>query len=362
LTTVLAKRYYKREESGHITSHAQKSKNQTERKDVSFVAQSQSVLDQAQDAFSELSDGIFAGRSLLILLVCLVLGTLLGKLFALVLRRVSRSFGKRADASSDLAVVNRLRRYETWTILSIAIVRVFFVVFALYLWWVITHPNGQPTALVGASALLIVIIGGVFGPLLRDFSFGSGMMAEHWFGVGDLITVEPFDGMQGVVERITLRSTRIRGLNGEVIWISNQNIQAVRIAQKGVWTMAIELFVTDQAAAEELVDRTNALLPTGPSLVASRLHIMTADEREKDLWHITAVAETAPGREWLIEKTAIELLKNLDEKSKKPVLITDPIARYADNDTERQFARAVRNAKKTRREHRYTKLTLPKAK
>jgi hypothetical protein len=228
--------------------------------------------------------------------------------------------------------------------------------YALYFWWVYTHPGNQPGALIGASALLAVIIGGVFSPLLRDFAFGGGMMAEHWFGVGDLISIEPYTDIQGVVERITLRSTRIRGLNGEVIWMANQNIAGVRIAQKGVWTLAIELFVSDRKRAEDLIDQTNALLPTGPSLLASPLQVMTVDQRGDRLWHITAIGETAPAREWLIEKTAIDLLKKLDEKSEHPVLIADPIARYADNDTERQFARAVRNAKKSRRAPRRPKL------
>jgi small conductance mechanosensitive channel len=255
-----------------------------------------------------------------------------------------------------------MRRIETWLILSIAIVRVSFVIAALYFWWIITHPHQQPTALVGASALFAIVLGGVFSPLLRDFAFGSSMMAEHWFGVGDLITIEPFTNIQGVVERITLRSTRIRGLNGEVIWISNQNISGVRIAQKGVWTMAIELFVTDPKKAEALIERTNALLPTGPSLVVSKLVIIEKTNQDTDLWHITAVGETAPGREWLFEKTAIDLLRNIDERSKGPVLLTDPVARYADNDTERQFARAVANAKKTRRTPRRGKTARPKNK
>lgn len=126
--------------------------------------------------------------------------------------------------------------------------------------------------------------------------------------------------------------------------------------------MAIELFVTDPKKAEVLIERTNALLPTGPSLVASRLGVMRSDERAKDLWHLTAVGETAPGREWLLERTAIDLLKKLDEQSKKPILLTEPVARYADNDTERQFARAVNNAKKTRRAPRRPKLTGSKTK
>lgn len=310
------------------------------------------TLEQSTNVLKQITNTLFAGNSLVVLIVSLAVATIVGKILSVVLRRVSRTFGKHADAATNLASVNRFRRLETWTILSIAIARVVLVVFSLYFWWSYTHPSNGPSALVGASAILIIIIGGVVSPLLRDFAFGSGMMAEHWFGVGDLITVVPFPDIQGVVERITLRSTRIRGLNGEVIWIANQNIQGVRIAQKGVWTMAIELFVTDPKAAEKLIEKTNALLPTGPSLVATRLGIMSCHRRSKDLWHITAVGETAPGREWLLEKTAIDLLKNLDEKSHKSVLITDPVARYADNETERQFARAVSNAKKSRRKPR----------
>jgi hypothetical protein len=314
------------------------------------------TIEQSTNVFRQITNTLFSGNSLWILLASLLASGLIGKLFSIVLRRISRAFGRHADATANLAAVNRFRRLETWTILSIAIVRVLLVVFSLYFWWSYTHPHNQPSALVGASAILIVVIGGVFSPLLRDFAFGSGMMAEHWFGVGDLITIVALPDIQGVVERITLRSTRIRALNGEVIWIANQNIQGVRIAQKGVWTMAIELFVTDPKAAERLIQRTNALLPTGPSLVATRLGIMSTNERSEDLWHVTAVGETAPGREWLLQDTAIALLKKLDEKSKNPILLTDPVARYADNDTERQFARAINNAKKTHRKPRVMNL------
>jgi len=310
------------------------------------------TLQQSSNVLKQITDTIFGGDSLLILLISLVVASIVGKICSLILRRMSRSFGRRADFATDLNAVNRLRRWETWTILSVASVRVLLIVFSLYFWWTYTHPSDRPGALIGASALIAVILSGVFSPLLRDFAFGSSMMAEHWYGVGDLITIEPYPNMRGVVERITLRSTRIRGLNGEVIWIANQNIAGVHIAQKGVWTMAIEMFVTDRAKAEELIDRANELLPTGPSLVASPLNIMTTDKRGDQVWHITAISETAPGREWLIEKTALDLLKSIDAKNKAPILITDPVARFADNDTERQFARAIRNAKKVKREKR----------
>jgi hypothetical protein len=320
------------------------------------VATADKTLQQSSNVIKQISTNLFAGNSLWVLIVSLIAAGVAGKLCSIILRQVSRTWGKRADAASDLETVDRYRRLETWTILSIAITRLLLFILGIYFWWSYTHPDNRPSALIGASALLIVVIGGVFSPLLRDFAFGSGMMAEHWFGVGDLITIEPFTGIQGVVERITLRSTRIRGLNGEVIWMSNQNIAGVRIAQKGVWTMALELFVTDAKRAEALIEQTNALLPTGPSLLARELSIMTVNQRGDDLWHITAIGETAPGRQWLLEKTAVDLLQKLDEKSKHPVLLSEPVARYADNETERQFARAVRNAKKTRRTPRRPKL------
>ncbi|HUB94043.1 MAG TPA: mechanosensitive ion channel domain-containing protein [Verrucomicrobiae bacterium] len=319
---------------------------------VLLIAATSKTLQQSSNVLKQIANTVFGGNSLMVLLLSLLTAVILGRISTTILRGLSRGFGRQADAATDLNAVNRYRRLETWTILLIALMRVVIFVLALYFWWVYTHPGNRPGALIGASALLAVIIGGVFSPLLRDFAFGGGMMAEHWFGVGDLITIEPFTGIQGVVERITLRSTRIRGLNGEVIWIANQNISGVRIAQKGVWTMAVELFVTDPKKAELLIEQANDLLPSGPALLASPLRTMTTAKRGDKLWHITAIGEIAPGREWLIERTAIDLLKRLDEKSKTQVLVTDPIARYADNDTERQFARAVKNAKKTKRKPR----------
>lgn len=265
---------------------------------------------------------------------------------AAILRRVVNAIGARADRSQNLRTVNRLRRYETFIVLSIAVIRTFLVLFSLYFWWLLDHPNGQPTALVGASALLIVILSASLGPVLRDIASGSVMMAEQWYGVGDHVTIEPFVGVQGVVERVTLRSTRIRGLNGEVMWVNNQNIQGVRIAPKGIRTIALELFVTDLAAGEKLVADTNKRMPAGPLLVVSPLEIVETIEAGEELWQITAIGETAPGREWLIENSAVDLIKSLDEASRKPTIAHGPLARYADTEADKRFRRTITNARK----------------
>ncbi|MDB5181477.1 MAG: mechanosensitive ion channel MscS, small conductance mechanosensitive channel [Candidatus Saccharibacteria bacterium] len=297
--------------------------------------------------FEHVADKYFNWESIVAFILFVAIAFILGRIVAAVLRRVIAAIGRQADKSDNLQMVNRLRRYETMLILSIAIIRTFLFLFAIYFWWVSTAGSDQqPTGIIGASALAAILIGGALSPMLRDISSGGVMMAEQWYAVGDHVKIEPFAEMQGVVERVTLRSTRIRGLNGEVIWVNNQHIQGVRITPRGIRTMAIELFVNDLEKGEDLIDTTNRRLPNGPLLVISPLNIMTSSKAGENLWHITAIAETAPGREWLIEKYAIDVMKEINEERKLKLLAAEPVARFADGDAERRFARAIQNARK----------------
>lgn len=289
---------------------------------------------------------VFNGHSLLVFVTCVAIALLVGRFIAFILRKTVESIGRRADKSQDLHTVNRLRRYETYLVLSIALIRSGLVIIAIYLWWLITHPASQPTAIVGASALAVILVSGVLGPVLRDMAAGSYMMAEQWYGVGDYIKAEPYTDAEGIVERVTLRSTKIRGLNGEIIWVNNQNIWAVRLTPKGTRTIALEMFVDDEAAGHKLIEKANRRLPVGPLLVVTPLTVVSSEQVGGSLWHITAIAETAPGREWLIEQSAVDLIKWMDEKSKPPVLAHGPLARYADSEAEQRFRRTIENARK----------------
>jgi hypothetical protein len=306
----------------------------------------EATLQTGKNALQRLSENLFNLQSFVTLIICVAVALLLGHIIASVLRRVVNVIGAQADKSQNLRTVNRFRRYETYLVLSIAIIRTGLVLFSLYFWWLIDHPQGQPTALIGASALLVVLMSASLGPILRDIASGSVMMAEQWYGVGDHVRIEPFMDMQGVVERVTLRSTRIRGLNGEVIWVNNQQIAGVRIAPKGIRTIALELFVNDAEAGEKLVTSANRRLPKGPLLLVSPLEVIEIAEAGEQLWHITAIAETAPGREWLIEQSAVDLIKSLDEELPKSVIEHGPLARYADAEADKRFRRTIANARK----------------
>lgn len=309
------------------------------------TTQLNTTIQQSSSVLKQISTTVFNERSILTLMAAVLIAFILGRIFASLIRRVTLILSRQADKTQNLATVNRLRSAETFSVLSIAVVRAFLMIFALYFWWVFSHPDQQPGAIIGASALAALVLSGMLSPILRDVAYGSLMMAEHWFGIGDHVTIEPFT-LQGVVERVTLRSTKVRSLNGEVIWVNNQSISAVKVTPKGVRTVALELFVNNLEKGIELIEETNRHLPTGPLLVATPLSVMTEVSVGENLWHITAIGEVAPEREWLLITLAVQVIKELDEANKTPVLATEPIARNADSDAERRFARTIKNARK----------------
>lgn len=311
-----------------------------------FAATQPDALQRAGDGLRKTAETFLNAKSIIALLIALGVALVLGRIMAAFLRRLTTVVGRQADKSKDLNQVNRLRRVETLIVLSIAIIRAFLIVGAFYFWWAYMHPNGQPTAIIGASAVVAIFLSGALVPLLRDLTYGSVMMAEHWFGVGDYVRIEPFANLQGIVDRVTLRSTRLRDLNGEIVWINNQNIAAVRITPKGIRTLAIEMIVNDLNKGIDLVAQANLRLPNNPLMLTRQLTIISKQEVGNKLWHITAIGETAPGREWILEEYALKLLQEIDEDSKKPTLLHEPVAHNADAEAERRFARTIKNATK----------------
>lgn len=289
-------------------------------------------------------------RSLLILLASVLVSYWLSRFVAQFIVFIAQKVAVRSDNESNITKSIRLRQVETYLGVTVAIVRVGIVAIVAYIAWRTLSPvgsssvGGSGAAAIGASAVFVVVAGQTIGPLLRDITAGATIIFEQWFTVGDYIKVESFWGVTGVVERLTLRSTKLRSLSGEVIWIHNQKIDAVHVTPNGVRTLAVDVLVNDKELGEKLVRNTIAKLPTGPMLIADRLRIVETAKWSDELWMLTVQGKTVPGREWLIENYFVSELQkeNARVQKKNRALASDPIVRYADPVTERRFRRAVR--------------------
>ena len=190
-------------------------------------------------------------------------------------------------------------------------------------------------ALAGASFLLI-LAGFAVQRVLTDIIAGIAMFSERWYGVGDTISVSGLE-VQGVVEDVSLRRTRLRTLDGESIHIHNSQIPAVKVQPRGVKELAVELFVSDQERAEQLVAWVATMLPEGPTTLVRRPWIEGVEVLSDSFVRLAVRATTAPGREWLVESFFCDLLK---ERAEPGLIVHGPIVLSVDETASRSFARA----------------------
>ncbi len=291
-------------------------------------------------------------RSIIILAISLTAAYWLSRFLAKAVVKVTQIVANIGDSSSDDAKTLRFRQIETYLSVASAVIRTVVVIVAGYLAWRAfspiagTNETANSVAAIGAGTVFLVIAGQTIGIVLRDLTAGTIMIAERWFTVGDFIKVEPFWDVSGVVERFTLRSTRIRALNGEIIWMHNQHMTGVHVTPRGVRTLAVDIFVRDLEKGEEAVKQVIAAIPKGKMMLAKPLRITSRQKWGEEMWRITATGQTTPGREWLIQDYFVEMIKNIDEGSKKAdrLLAYPPFARFADDTADKRFNRAVRVA------------------
>jgi small conductance mechanosensitive channel len=260
------------------------------------------------------------------------------RLSAIVARRVMAWSDQRHRApSGDLsAKIVELKRRET----SVAVIRtgIAYIAFATALVLTAAQLTGgfdRLTAVAGASFILI-LVGFSAQRMLMDIIAGFNMFVEHWYSVGDTIAI-PMLEVQGIVEDLSLRRTKLRSLDGEVINIHNSQIAAVRVLPGGVKEFDVELVASNREAAELLVEHVGAILPEGPTTFIRRPVIHQVDDLAPGLVRLRMRAAVAPGREWLVHGFYTDLLK---ERADKHLIVHGPVVLTVDDKVERSFARA----------------------
>jgi hypothetical protein len=308
----------------------------------------QQPIDTANQEITHFFSEPNAMRSLAVLVLSIVGAFFLSKFIAFIIIRIARFVATISDNSPDAERQIRLRRVETYLSVSIALFRALIIGFvAFYTWKLLSPQASSGAAAIGASAFFVVLAGGTVGMTLRDITTGASMIIEGWFHVGDYISIEPFENVSGVVERITLRSTKLRSLTGEIVWIHNQHMQAVKVTPRGLRTIAVDIFVNNQKVGRNIIEKAVKTVPTGTLKVARRPEVLKEEAWGEHLWLFTVVGETPPGREWLMENYFVDSVRDIDERRRGiQTLVRPPIVRYADPAAERSFKRAVRMAKK----------------
>jgi hypothetical protein len=247
--------------------------------------------------------------------------------------------------AATTGVIVGLKRRET--IISIVQTSVRYVAYGIAAIFVVVQLAGLGSkgALAGAS-LIVVLIGFALQRFLIDILTGFFMQFEGWFSIGDSITIEPW-GLAGIVEEISLRSTKLRALSGELVFVHNSQVGAVRRLPRGLREVSIELFVHDEQQGRQLFEQSAKLMPIGPTEFIRPPWIESVERLDGDLQLIRGRATLAPGREWLAQGFFADVIK---ERAAPSLIVHGPVVLDYDELARQRYARATSVAARTTRD------------
>ena len=129
---------------------------------------------------------------------------------------------EKVAAGSDIATERREQRVKTMASLMKSIVT--GVIFTLVTIMVISELGYDVAPLIASAGIIGVALGFGAQSLVKDFLSGIFLLIEDQFGVGDVIDVGEASGL---VEGVSLRTTRLRDVEGTVWYVPNGEIRRV---------------------------------------------------------------------------------------------------------------------------------------
>ena len=169
---------------------------------------------------------------------------------------------------------------------------------------------GVPTSSLAVPAAVVGVALG-FGAqrLVQDLLAGFFIIAERQYGFGDLISMAgpgiP-ERVIGTVEDVTLRVTKVRTANGEVIFTPNGQITQLTNLSRDWARVVIDVPVpltVDIGEVSEILREVGRAAYADEELHPQLLDapaVMGVQSIEVDQIHVRIVARTLPGRQFLV--------------------------------------------------------------
>jgi moderate conductance mechanosensitive channel len=167
--------------------------------------------------------------------------------------------------------------------------------------------------LIAGAGVLGIALGFGAQSLVRDFLSGFFMLVEDQFGVGDVIDVGgavggPAGGVSGTVEGVSLRTTRLRDVEGVVWHVPNGEIK--RVGNKSQqWSRALlDIEVdrdTDVASAINVIKQTADAMwheEGWRDAILTEPDVWGIEELSAQSMKIRLVVQTLPLEQWRVAR------------------------------------------------------------
>jgi small-conductance mechanosensitive channel len=233
-------------------------------------------------------------------IVLIILGALLlGRVLLGALARFERTI----QAAGDNDRVERLKRARTLASVLRSLGLVAIVVAASLM--VLAEMGVDIAPLLAGAGILGLALGLGAQSLVRDLMGGFFILVEEQFHVGDVVAIGPVTGpFTGTVERITLRATYLRDLDGALHLIPNGEVRIVSNLTRGWSCAVVDVTVPSYHDTGQLlalledVCRRAAADPTLTAILPEPPTVLGVEALDAASVRLRLLARTPPGKQW----------------------------------------------------------------
>lgn len=198
------------------------------------------------------------------------------------------------------------KKTDTMTTLLISSYRYMVYIIAII---IILTDVLKMTSILAAAGIGGIALGFGAQSLVKDVISGFFIVFEDQYAVGDLVTIE---NLNGTVEELELRVTKLRNFSGDLYIIPNGEIKKVINHTRGNKAVVVDIPVATNAdlqaafaAAEKVCLKVSEAFET----LVEQPNVVGITELGKESLNMRIMAKTLPNAQWEVEREIRRLIQ-----------------------------------------------------
>lgn len=241
---------------------------------------------------SENGDLNIVGKITRIIIIFVVVRIIIGLLYILIDRYVKKR-GNRIFAADD-------KKMNTITIMLKNAIK--YILYFIGAMMVLDLFNINTTSILATAGIGGLAIGFGAQSLVKDILTGFFILFEDQFSVGDFIKI---GSMEGIVEELGVRTTKLRDFTGELHIIPNSNVEIVTNKTRGAMRAMVNVTIAYEENIDEAIkvlDRVSEELRNSNKDIVEGPTILGVSDLGDSGIDLAMVAKTIPMEQWNVER------------------------------------------------------------
>lgn len=169
--------------------------------------------------------------------------------------------------------------------------------------------NINTTSIIATAGIGGLAIGFGAQSLVKDIITGFFILLEDQYAVGDYVKI---GGLEGIVEELGVRVTKLRDFTGELHIIPNSNVQIVTNRTRGAMRALVKISIAyeeDIERAIKVLEKVSEDLAKSNENIIEGPTVLGVTEFGGSDVVLTVVAKTKPMEQWAVERALRKSIK-----------------------------------------------------